>query len=314
MIKDEYRKQVQLLLKVMPEIAKEECFALHGGTAINLFIRNMPRLSVDIDLTYLQLEEYEVSKANINEALKRIMTNVKKVVPGVSVKYEEKNSKLYISESGAMIKVEVNLTGRGSLHPVVQMDLCQRAQEEFDVSVTVNILPPGQIFGSKICAALDRQHPRDLFDVKYVLSNEGFTKEIKEGFLFYLLGHSRPINDVLNPNWLDQKQAMENQFTGMSAENFSYEEYEATRNAMLKAIHANLTDDDKKFVLSLKDLKPDWTIYNFEKFPGIMWKLENLQKLKDKNPEKHSTLYAKLKEKLFPGKIVNDDQAPVSGS
>ncbi len=280
MIKKEYRNQVQLLLKVMPEIAKEECFALHGGTAINLFIRNMPRLSVDIDLTYLVLEEYEISRANINDALQRIMVNIKKVIPGVSIRYEEKNSKLYISEKGAVIKVEVNLTGRGSLHPVVKTDLCERAQEEFDVSVTMNLLPSGQIFGSKICAALDRQHPRDLFDVKYLLNNEGFTKEIKEGFLFYLLGHSRPVNEVLNPNWQDQKQAMETQFSGMSAEEFTYEDYEATRDTLLKIIHDSLTDDDKKFVLSLKDLKPDWTIYNFKNFPRYCLETGESSKIK----------------------------------
>ncbi len=300
MIKDEYKKQVQLLLKVIPEVAKEDCFALHGGTAINLFIRNMPRLSVDIDLTYLVLEEYDISKAHINEALQRIMANIKKVIPGVKIRYEEKVSKLFISENNATIKVEVNLTGRGSLHPVVKMEVCERVQEEFDVSVSMNLLPQGQIFGSKICAALDRQHPRDLFDVKYLLNNEGFTKEIKEGFLFYLLGHSRPINEVLHPNWQDQKQAMETQFSGMSKEDFTYEDYEGTREALLKVIHESLTDEDKKFILSLKDLKPDWTVYNFEKFPGIAWKLENLQKLKDKNPEKHQALYTKLKDRFYP--------------
>jgi predicted nucleotidyltransferase component of viral defense system len=46
-----YRKQVELLIRILPFIAEEDCFALKGGTAINLFIRNMPRLSVDIDLT-----------------------------------------------------------------------------------------------------------------------------------------------------------------------------------------------------------------------------------------------------------------------
>ena len=48
-----YRRQVQLLIRVLPSIAEEACFALKGGTAINLFVRDMPRLSVDIDLTYL---------------------------------------------------------------------------------------------------------------------------------------------------------------------------------------------------------------------------------------------------------------------
>lgn len=300
MVKEEYKKQVQLLLTVMPEVVKEDCFALHGGTAINLFIRNMPRLSVDIDLTYLPLEDFETSRVNINAALQRIMGNIKKVLPDVKITYEEKNSKLYINAKGVLVKVEVNLTGRGSLHEPVMMDLCQRAQEEFDAFVSMRLLPPGQIFGSKICAALDRQHPRDLFDVDYLLKNEGITKEVKEGFLFYLLGHGRPINEVLAPNWKDQTQAMETQFAGMSVDNFTYEDYEQTRVALLKALHETLTDADRNFLLSLKNLAPDWTVYDFKRFPGIAWKLENLQKLKDNNPEKHAKLFEALKQKLFP--------------
>jgi hypothetical protein len=57
MITTAYKKQVALLLSVLPEVGKEECFALHGGTAINLFVREMPRLSVDIDLTYVPIED-----------------------------------------------------------------------------------------------------------------------------------------------------------------------------------------------------------------------------------------------------------------
>lgn len=300
MIKEEYKRQVQLLLSIMPEIVKEDCFALHGGTAINLFIRNMPRLSVDIDLTYLPLEDYETSRNNINAALQRIMANIKKVLPEVKITYEEKNSKLYINAKGVLVKVEVNLTGRGSLHTPVMMDLCQRAQEEFDAFVSMRILPHGQIFGSKICAALDRQHPRDLFDVRYLLNNEGITNEVKEGFLFYLLGHGRPINEVLSPNWKDQKQAMETQFTGMSVDDFGYEDYEQTRIMLLNTLHESLTEADRKFLLSIKDLKPDWTIYDFERFPGIAWKLENLQKLKQANPEKHAKLFEALRQKLYP--------------
>lgn len=52
-----YKDQVKLLLDVLPLVSKGQCFALHGGTAINLFIRNMPRLSVDIDITYLPIED-----------------------------------------------------------------------------------------------------------------------------------------------------------------------------------------------------------------------------------------------------------------
>lgn len=298
MIKEGYKNQVKLLLSIIPEIAKEKCFALHGGTAINLFIRNMPRLSVDIDLTYLPLENFEISRSNINAALQRIMGSIIKILPEVKINYEERNSKLYVSIKGVLVKVEVNLTGRGSLHAPVMMDLCEKAQEEFDAFVTMSVLPRGQIFGSKICAALDRQHPRDLFDVSYLLNNEGITTEVKEGFLFYLLGHGRPINEVLSPNWKDQQQAIETQFAGMSVDNFSYENYRQTREALLNAIHKSLTASDKKFLLGFKNLKPDWTIYDFERFPSIEWKIENLKKLKANNPEKHAKLFEALKQTL----------------
>ena len=298
MIKEGYKNQVKLLLSIIPEIAKENCFALHGGTAINLFIRNMPRLSVDIDLTYLPLENFEISRSNINAALKRIMGSIIKILPEVKLNYEERNSKLYVSFKGVLVKVEANLTGRGSLHASVMMDLCEKAQEEFGAFANMRVLPRGQIFGSKICAALDRQHPRDLFDVSYLLNNEGITTEVKEGFLFYLLGHGRPINEVLSPNWKDQQQAIETQFAGMSVDNFSYEDYRQTREALLNAIHKSLTDADKNFLLGFKNLEPDWTIYDFERFPSIEWKLENLKKLKANNPEKHAKLFEALKQTL----------------
>ena len=52
-----YSDQVALLMSVIPAVAEESCFALKGGTAINLFIRDLPRLSVDIDLTYLPVAD-----------------------------------------------------------------------------------------------------------------------------------------------------------------------------------------------------------------------------------------------------------------
>ena len=69
---DLYRKQVALMVKALPHVAKEDCFALKGGTAINLFIRNLPRLSVDIDLTYLPVAGRSHSLSEIDTALKRI--------------------------------------------------------------------------------------------------------------------------------------------------------------------------------------------------------------------------------------------------
>jgi len=293
-----YKRQVALLLDVLPEVAKESCFALHGGTAINLFVRDMPRLSVDIDLTYVPIEDRVVSLKGISVGLENIKSRIESVVPGVKITHTEHNGKLLIAHRGAGIKLEVNLTNRGTLDVPKRMTLSKKAQSEFDVFCVMPVVPLEQLYGGKLCAALDRQHPRDLFDVKYLLENEGFSDEIKKGFLLCLLGSERPIHEVIQPNLQDQRLAMENQFTGMSEEEFSYEDFESTRAQLVEIIKSSLTKEDKEFLLSITDVEPNWTIYDFERFPSIQWKLQNLKKLKDSNPEKHSEQLEILRTKL----------------
>lgn len=293
-----YKNQVGLLLNVLPEVSKEKCFALHGGTAINLFIRDMPRLSVDIDLTYLPIEDRGTTISNVAEALKRIKVSVEKNIPGVSVTLKHEIGKLIISTKQATVKLEVNLVGRGTYaEPEIRV-LCNKAQIEYDVYCEIPVVSIGQLYGGKICAALDRQHPRDLFDVKYLLANEGFTEEIKTGFLYCLLGSERPINEMLNPNLQDQQSALSKQFEGMASEVFSYDEYEKVRLELVELIRQRLTAGDKDFLLNFKNLTPVWEKYNYADFPSVRWKMQNLEKLKKTNPDKHMQLYGTLKELL----------------
>lgn len=293
-----YKNQVSLLLDVLPIVAREECFAIHGGTAINLFVRDMPRLSVDIDLTYLPIEEREATYANVSSALERIKASIEGGTQNINVTHQQDVYKLQISSRSAQIKIEVNTTGRGTLAPAQKRTLCGRAQTEFDVFCAMPVVPFGQLYGGKICAALDRQHPRDLFDVMYLLNNEGFSEEVKIGFLLCLASSGRPMHELIVPNYLDQRAVMINHFEGMTAEPFSYVEFEATRESLVSTIHNNLTDHDKEFLLSIKDLRPNWAIYDFEQFPAVQWKLRNLEKLKAQNPTKHQEHFNELKRKL----------------
>ena len=293
-----FKQQVSLLLNVLPEIAKENCFALHGGTAINLFIRNMPRLSVDIDLTYLAIEDRETSLKHITAALQRIRSSILKVIPTASVNPGADNGKLLVSANGVMVKIEVSLINRGILQEPNERVLCEKAQNSFDAYCLMPVVPIGQLFGGKIVAALDRQHPRDLFDVKYMLENEGFTSQIKEGFIFFLLCSERPLHELLSPNFKDQRSAHENQFLGMTEEPFDYDDFESTREKLVQVVNQGLTQRDKAFLLSVTELNPDWSVYNFQKFPSVLWKMQNLRKLRDDNPEKYKGYLEILKEKF----------------
>lgn len=282
-MKDAYKRQVALLLNVLPEVAKEKCFALHGGTAINLFVRNMPRLSVDIDLTYTVIEDRETSIANIIEALANVTERLQKTIPNLKTKLQQKELKLQISLDGAQVKIEVNQINGGCISRPEKLMLCDRAQEIFDAFCAVDIVAKPQLFGGKIIAALDRQHPRDLFDIKYLLDEDGINEIMREGFIFSLLSSNRPIYELLNPNRTDQRQAFDNQFAGMSDQKFSYEEFEETREVLIMTIQKILKQIDKDFIISFKRLEPDWSIYDFAKYPAIQWKMENLRRFKDQN-------------------------------
>ncbi|MFA5297607.1 MAG: nucleotidyl transferase AbiEii/AbiGii toxin family protein [Lutibacter sp.] len=293
-----YKHQVSLLLQVLPEVAKESCFALHGGTAINLFIREMPRLSVDIDLTYIPIEDRSTSLKNIIAALGSIKANIERVVPKVQIILKQEILKLQITTAKAQIKIEVNQINRGILGELVELQLCEKAQEEFNAFCAISVVSLGQLYGGKICAALDRQHPRDLFDVKYLLQNEGFTNDIKKGFMLYLLSSNRPLNEVLQPNLIDQQDTLANQFEGMSSESFTYGDFENSRVQLIETIHKSLTAKDKEFLLSFNNLAPDWSIYDFERFPAVQWKLQNLNTLKAKNIEKFNEFKVSIEEAL----------------
>ena len=193
----------------------------------------------------------------------------------------------------------MNQINRGVVDETVTLSLCEKAQEEFDVFCAVQVVSLGQLYGGKICAALDPQHPRDLFDIKYLLQNEGFTNEIKKGFILFLLSSNRALHEMLHPDFIDQREIMVNQFEGMSPEPFTYVEFERTREELVNVIHQNLTDKDREFILNFGKGAPDWSIYDFERFPAIQWKQQNLIKLKNNNPSKYDGLVPDLKNVLY---------------
>ena len=293
-----YKNQVRLLLDVLPEVAKEACFAMHGGTAINLFVRDMPRLSVDIDLTYVEIAERNETLEGINAALIRIKERIEALRPSIRVQHKDRVCKLQLDEHGVLIKIEVNMVGRGLLGEPNKAPLCEAAQEQFDAFCAMPLVPLAQLYGGKLCAALDRQHPRDLFDVKLLFENEGFTDEIKRGFILGLVSSNRPTHEMLDPHLLDQRTAFENQFEGMATIEFSYDDYEATRLQLVETVKASLNEEDKAFLLSLNRLTPDWSIYDYQNFPSVKWKLLNLEKFKKVNPEAYQQQLSELESIL----------------
>lgn len=282
-----YAQKVALLLRLVPIVMDEGVFAIHGGTAINLFLKNRPRYSVDIDLTYIPLSDRQSSLTDINLHLQSICDKARRAFKGMHIVPNFDTSKLLCEYRGKQVKIEVNQTKRGIIGgEVLTIPLSENAQNEFSLYCEARIVPLTQLYGGKIAAALSRQHPRDLFDVKYM---DIPLSECREGIIFCLLGSDRPIHESFAPRLIDQREAMENQFVGMTDIPFTYQEFEETRSKLIDDVNALMTEEDKRFLISFEKGQPQWDGYEFEYFkdyPSVLWKLLNLQKLAKQNPSK----------------------------
>lgn len=284
-----YYRQVELVVRVLPLLAQAQRFALKGGTAINLFVRDLPRLSVDIDLVYLPLDAREVALQEIDADLRMIAEQVRRVIPGARTNALPGEGghaqRLQVMAGGVAIKVEVSPVLRGSvLEPQVK-PVTDRVADRFGY-VEAKMLDVDELYAGKLVAALDRQHPRDLFDVMLLLGDEGITPRIMDLFVVYLISSGRPIAELLDLRLQPLQPVFEQQFRGMALRSVSVDALKKTRRTMVEQVRASLTDAHREFLLSFKRGEPIWAALlhsQAEKLPAVPWKLRNIQRLSDKH-------------------------------
>ena len=287
-----YIEIVRLLLESAPAIFAEPSFAMKGGTAINLFIEAMPRLSVDIDVVFTN------HQATRTEALKSISLALEAarkrlaatgLESEISATKDGDEIKLFIRRGRNQVKVEVNHVFRGTVLPVEKRQLGDVARKLFTTELSVPVLAASELYGSKLVAAMDRQHPRDLFDVHGLFQRNGLTAEVVECFVCYLAGHNRPVHEVLFSRDSDMSSAFENEFAGMARNPITLAELERVRRKLKKELPVALTPNQRQFLLGLVAGEPDWQLMkcpHLSQLPAIRWKLQNLAKLKKSNPNK----------------------------
>ncbi len=298
MIDLKYKEQVALLLEVIEPTLDDVRLALKGGTAINLFTMNMPRFSVDLDLIYLPVTARDEFISGIEDVFQKMAKRLTAYSPEILRTKEGIPKQARISKDGTDIKIEVNLVLRGSVHPPQILELCQKAQETFQMSTKIMCASFEDQYAGKFCAALDRQHPRDLFDVKLFFEKYTITDRLKKAFLVYLMSGNRPMSEMIRPNLLNQGKLFAEQFEGMVENGPTYEELDFARSQLIQAIDQNLNDVDRAFLLSFKRGNPQWELLGIpgiESLPGVRWKLMNIKKM---TPEKHKDALMKLEEKL----------------
>jgi predicted nucleotidyltransferase component of viral defense system len=297
---DQYRRQVALLLKTIPLVAGEDCFALKGGTAINLFIRDMPRLSVDIDLTYLPVQSRSQSLKAINAAMKRIADRIAKAIPGAKITStiaEGAIVRLLVRADGAQIKVEVTPVLRGCVYEPERRSVSPSVEAAFGFA-EINVVSFADLYAGKIVAALDRQHPRDLFDVRDLLANEGIDDALRRAFIVYLLSHGRPMSEVLEPTRKAIEEEFLRGFEGMTDKPVALADLIAAREALITTIVGQMPKAHREFLVSFERGEPHWALLGVPdaaNLPAVKWRQQNLDSLA---PPKRAALVERLDEVL----------------
>jgi len=305
---DHYRRQVALLLRTLPYIAKEKCFALKGGTAINLFVRDLPRLSVDIDLTYLPVYGRKKSLGAIDKAMKRIEARIKaglRTARVTSSIHEGAVTKLGVRDAGVQIKIEVTPVLRGCAFDAELRDVSQAVEEIFGFA-EMRVVSFADLYAGKIMAALDRQHPRDLFDIRDLLANEGIDDALRSAFIVYLVSHHRPMGEVLGAAPKPIDDAFVAEFEGMTENPVSKKDLVDARRALVDEIVGAMPERHKQFLIGFEAGEPDWTLLDVEnaaKLPAVKWRMQNLDSI---TKNKRIALVTRLGEVL--GTDVPDAQ------
>lgn len=301
---ERYVSQVSLLLDVLPDIAKEPAFALKGGTAINLFYRDMPRLSVDIDLAWLPISDRSSALEEIDRTLDHIAANIAKRNPRLTARRipggGNSDTRIVVRRNQVQIKIEASPVARGAVLPARSMVASEAVTAQFGF-VETNVLAFEDIYGGKMVAALDRQHPRDLFDVKLLYENEGITDKLFRVFMVYVAGSSRPMHELLAPAAPSSEDWYDDEFVGMTRVAVAREALVETGLRLRADIGSRMTGEIALFLLSLHDANPDFGLIGLEdaaQLPAVRWKLVNLERLKQVNPGKHAAQRTAL-ERLF---------------
>jgi len=303
-LSESYRQQARLLLKLLPWVAEEDCFALKGGTAINLFVRDMPRLSVDIDLTYLPVAPRVGSLSAIDSAMKRIGKSIHKAFPRATItnstlKPENAVVKLLVRNDDAQVKIEVTPVLRGCVFEPEERTVSAQVEAQFGFA-EMHVVSFADLYAGKIVAALDRQHPRDLFDVRDLLANEGIDDVLRQAFIVYLLSHNRPMAEILDPIRKPLEAEFERGFAGMTDTAVTVGDLAGAREVLIAAIVGEMPEAHRRFLVSFERGNPEWDLLEVAgamELPAVRWRQQNLDRL---TADARKDLVSGLEAVLYP--------------
>jgi hypothetical protein len=230
-----------------------------------------------------------LAQREIDAAMRRIAERIQKSLPGsrvTSSKLKDAKiiSKHFVELDGVQIKIEVTPVLRGCVYAPEKQSVSEAVEAAFGFA-EIQIVSFADLYGGKLVAALDRQHPRDLFDVRDLLANEGISDELRKAFVVYILSHNRPMAEVLAPTRQDITQEFERGFEGMTQNPVTLNELLQAREDLIAEVVGKMPAEHRRFLASFKKGKPEWELLgipHIETLPAVQWKIQNLAAMDSK--------------------------------
>jgi predicted nucleotidyltransferase component of viral defense system len=283
-----FLKPSKLMVECLSVLKDDGIFALKGGTAINYFYHGMPRLSVDIDLSYIKINTRAEALEEMKEGLEIYKNDLDN--KGFHTEFKgsvnEGNGKIFVSSNGVNIKIEPNYILRGTIYPTQMLRMVDEATKVFDITSKVRTLDYREIFAGKMAAFLDRQNPRDIFDMGEFRKAGHHIEEIMDAVVIYIAQDDGMISHILDPILQDKETEFNNHFKGMTIEPVEYGRLVEIRKEILDEFHKSLKKEHGEFLVSIMENKPQWGLLPFqgiEELSGIKWKMQNIPKMKEES-------------------------------
>ncbi len=297
-----YAERVKLLVEILPTLAEEKRFALKGGTAINLFEHDLPRISVDIDLTWLPVGDFASDTREISTALEKIAVALRSEPLRLQVQTSGTEAtgihRLIASRNRARVQIETTPVMRGTVHPVRTMRVRPGVEQAFGFA-EIQVLDFADLYAGKLSAALSRQHPRDLFDMRPLLDDGRLDEPLWRTFLVYLTCSPKPAAEMLAPQEpRDFEQTFAAHFQGMTATPVTAKSLMEVRARLLQRVSELLDAPSRAFLESVEREAPDFSLIGLPHaadLPGVRRKLSNLGK---RSAAKRTADYEQLKALL----------------
>ncbi len=278
-----YTERVKLLVEMLPVLAKESRFALKGGTAINLFERDLPRLSVDIDLAWLPIGDFSGDSAAITAALQAIGERLSAPPHRLLVQHSGTTAtgihRLIASRNRTRVQIETTPVMRGTVHPTRTMRVHPIVEKHFGFA-EMPVVDFKDLYAGKLCAALSRQHPRDLFDLQPILDQGRIDQRLWRTFLVYLVCSPKPAAEMLFPKPQEHfTQTFTAHFQGMTRTPVTAETLLDVRAKLLVNVADMLDESSRAFLESVEREAPDFKLIELPQaadLPGVRRKLANL--------------------------------------